>query len=173
MKNKTTRKSHMSWSWIIIITFFILGILDIRFGILGVFCMGVPLFHALRGRGKLHCQKYCPRGSFLGKFLAKISLGHTLPSWLRTKKAKNILLIIMVSVFSLTMTFAIITHGFHFMVIAKVFYRFMLMSFIVGVVLGIFFKPRSWCQVCPMGHGSGLIKDFQNRQNTTSKPQAS
>lgn len=158
------RKSHMGWSWIIIITFFVLGILDIRFGILGMVCMGAPLYHALRGRGKIHCSKYCPRGSFLGKFLSKISLGHTLPSWLRTPKAKNILLALMMTVFVSVMSYAILSHGFHFAVIAKVFYRFMLMSFIVGIVIGVFFKPRSWCQVCPMGHGTSLIKQAQAKK---------
>lgn len=167
-KKKST-KSHMKWSWIIIITFFVLGIIDIRFGILGALCMGMPLYHAFKGRGKIHCSKYCPRGSFLGKFLSKISLGHTLPPWLRTKKAKNILLTIMLTVFASVMTYAIIVHGFYFPVIAKVFYRFMLMSFIVGIVMGIFFKPRSWCQVCPMGHGTALIKDYQTKHQTSDK----
>lgn len=157
-------KSHMGWSYVIIITFFILGIIDIRFGILGMVCMGMPLYLAIKGRGKVHCAKYCPRGSFLGKFLSKISLGHTLPKWLRTNKAKNILLIIMLTVFSSVLSYAIINHGFHFNVIAKVFYRFMLMSFIVGIVIGVFFKPRSWCQICPMGHGSALIKKSQDKK---------
>jgi polyferredoxin len=158
-------KSHMGWSYIIIITFFVLGIIDIRFGILGMVCMGMPLYLAIKGRGKIHCAKYCPRGSFLGKFLSKISLGHTLPKWLRTNRAKNILLIIMLTVFSSVLSYAIINHGFHFVVIAKVFYRFMLMSFIVGVVIGIFFRPRSWCQICPMGHGSALIKKSQDKKS--------
>jgi len=156
MKNNKV-KSHQGWSYVIIIAFFILGIIDIRFGILGIVCMGAPLYHAFRGRGKIHCSKYCPRGSFLGKFLSKISLGHTLPKWLRTKKAKNIILLIMMTVFTSVLTFATINHGFHFVVISKVFYRFMLMSFIVGIVIGIVYKPRSWCQICPMGHGSALI----------------
>lgn len=165
-QTKKTRKSHLKWSWILIITFFILGIIDIRFGILGLLCIGTPLYHAIRGRGKLHCQKYCPRGSFLGKFMGYVSLNHTLPSWLRTKKAKNILLAIMLTVFSTVFTYAILAHGFHFVVIAKVIYRFMFMSFMVGIVMGVFFKPRSWCQVCPMGHGSALIKEAQNKKET-------
>ncbi|GKX29792.1 hypothetical protein SH1V18_22720 [Vallitalea longa] len=163
-------KGHQGWSYIIIIVFFILGIVDIRFGILGLVCMGAPIYHALRGRGKIHCSKYCPRGSFLGKFLKKISIGYSLPKWLRTKKARNIILIIMISVFSTVLTYAIITHGFHFVVIAKVFYRFMLMSFIVGIIIGIIFKPRSWCQICPMGHGCTLIKDAKDNKSIKDNP---
>ncbi|WP_273322723.1 4Fe-4S ferredoxin [Vallitalea guaymasensis] len=170
---KETGKGHQGWSYIIIISFFILGIIDMRFGILGIVCMGAPIYHAIRGRGKIHCSKYCPRGSFLGKFLRRISLGHTLPKWLRTNKAKNIILTIMLSVFSIVLTYAIVNHGFHFLVIAKVFYRFMLMSFIVGIVIGIVFKPRSWCQICPMGHGCTLIKnsqDAKSKNNTVKIP---
>jgi len=164
MKSKAKVKSHMNWSWIIIVAFFVLGIIDIRFGIIGVFCMGTPIYHAIKGRGKIHCSKYCPRGSFLGKFLQKISFNNTLPAWLRTNKAKNILLSIMLTVFIFTMSYAIFSHGLKFLVIAKVFYRFMLMSFIVGIVIGVFYKPRSWCQICPMGHGSGLIKKSQDKK---------
>ena len=39
-------------------------------------------------------------------------------------------------------------------------FRLMLSSFVVGTLLGIFFKPRAWCQVCPMGHGTGMIDNL-------------
>ncbi len=70
MKNK----SHMKWAWTIMIGFLTLGIVDFRFGILGFVCMGAPMYHALRGRGKVHCQKFCPRGSLLGRMLEKVSM---------------------------------------------------------------------------------------------------
>ena len=31
---------------------------------------------------------------------------------------------------------------------------------IFGVLLGVFFKPRAWCQVCPMSHGTGMIDEL-------------
>lgn len=150
------------WSWIIIISFFILGAFDIRFGILGIVCMGTPILHALRGEGKVHCIKYCPRGSFLGKFLAKLSLGYPLPKLMGTRRFKNGLLILMGTVF----TFAIIHSGGNFTKLSTAFYRFMGVSFIVGIIMGILFKPRSWCVVCPMGHATQVIKEIQ-----VAKPQ--
>jgi hypothetical protein len=160
MKQISTRKkSQQHWTWILIITFFVLGILDMRFGILGVVCMGAPIVHALKGDGKIHCSKYCPRGSFLGKFLEKISLHRQLPAYMRTKKAKNILLIVMLTVFSISLYHT----GFVFEKMAFAFLRFMGISFIVGILMGIFFKPRSWCVVCPMGHGSGLIAEQRKK----------
>jgi hypothetical protein len=149
------KQSHQNWSWIIIITFFILGFLDTRFGILGFICMGAPIYHALKGEGKIHCSKYCPRGSFLGKFLQRLSLQNQLPAYMRTRMAKNILLGIMMTVFSISM----IHTGFVFEKMAFALFRFMGMSFVIGILMGVFFKPRSWCAVCPMGHGAGLISE--------------
>lgn len=154
------KKSHMKWSWIIIITFFLLGILDYRFGILGTICMGTPILQAIKGNGKVHCAKHCPRGSFLGKFMTYVSLNKPLPKFLRTRKAKNILLIIMGAIFTVSM----IHTGFVFNKMAFAFLRFMGMSFIIGILMGVFFKPRSWCQVCPMGTAAGLIAEAEKKK---------
>lgn len=158
------RKSHMKWSWIIIVSFFLLSILDFRFGIFGLVCMTMPMYHALMGRGKVHCSHYCPRGSFLGKFLQNISLGYPMPKWMKTRKAKNILLGIMITL----LTVSIVHSGGDFNKIAFSLFRFMGVSFIVGIMMGILFRPRSWCQVCPMGHGTGLIKEMQDKKKKES-----
>ncbi len=80
---------------------------------------------------------------------------------MRTKKAKNILLIVMLTVFSISLYHT----GFVFEKMAFAFLRFMGISFIVGILMGIFFKPRSWCVVCPMGHGSGLIAEQRKKDS--------
>lgn len=154
------KKSHMSWAWTLIISFFVLSVLDIRFGILGFLCMGAPIYHALKGRGKIHCSHYCPRGSFLGKFLAKISLNNKVPKWIKSKMMKNTLLVLMISLLVISL---IHSHG-NFNKIAFSLFRFMGSSFIVGILMGIIFKPRSWCQVCPMGYATGLIKNSKDKK---------
>lgn len=151
----TKRKNHMGWSWVFIVAFFALSILDIRFGLLGLLCMGAPIFHALRGKGKIHCSSYCPRGSFLGKFMQYVTLNQGIPKWMNTKKFKHGLLIFMLIMFGLAMYHA----GFAFQKVAFALFRFMGASFMVGILMGVLFKPRSWCQVCPMGHATGLIRD--------------
>lgn len=159
------KKSHMKWSWIIIVSFFVLSIIDFRFGILGIVCMTAPIYHALRGRGKIHCSHYCPRGSFLGKFLQRISFNNTVPKWMRSKLAKHILLGLMVTLLTISM---IHSKG-NFSMIAFSLFRFMGASFIVGIIMGVIFKPRSWCQVCPMGHATGLIKNVMDSSNKKNK----
>ncbi len=166
---KKPSKSHQQWSWTIIVSFFVLGIADIRFGIFGAVCMTAPIYHALRGRGKIHCSKYCPRGSFLGK-LSPVSFQNTLPRFMRTKAFKHFMLILMLSVFG----FALYHTQLEFARVAKALFRFMGMSFIVGTLMGVFFKPRSWCQICPMGHGTDLIAKglARNGQKPKTQPKA-
>ncbi|MPN28169.1 hypothetical protein SDC9_175608 [bioreactor metagenome] len=153
---KKKRKSHQGWSWILMITFLTLSILDYRFGILGVVCMGAPMYHAIRGRGKVHCSFYCPRGSILGKFLKNISLNNNLPKAAKSNLVKNLLLTIMITLLTIALYHA--NHeGFNFLKTSFALFRFMTISLLVGTIMGIIFKPRSWCQVCPMGHGTALI----------------
>ena len=157
----------MKWSWFLMVLFLTLSILDFRFGLFGFVCMGAPLYHALRGRGKIHCAKYCPRGSLLGSFLKKLSLNNTAPKFLFTKKFKNALLIFMLSVFA----FAMYHTGGEIHKIAFAMFRFMTTSLILGIVMGIVFKPRSWCGVCPMGHGTVLIDQQMKKNTNVNKPE--
>jgi len=144
------------------VLFIVLSVIDIRFGLLGFICMTVPMYHALRGRGKIHCSHYCPRGSILGKFLNNISLKNNLPKYLRTEEVKKILLGLMIIMFSISMY-----HAFHAPNVIKAVgfsvFRLMMSSLALGVVMGIVFKPRSWCQVCPMGYATGLIKNAKDK----------
>lgn len=151
-------KSHMEWSWIILVGFLILSIADARFGILGVICIATPLYHAFKGRGKVHCSHYCPRGSLLGKMLASISLQNNMPAWLRGKAAKNTVLSLMILMFGISLFHA----GLDFVKISFAIFRLMGVSLLVGILMGVIFKPRSWCQVCPMGHATGLIKNYKD-----------
>lgn len=153
-------KSHMKWSWIFMVLFIVLSVVDIRFGLLGFICMTVPMYHALRGRGKIHCSHYCPRGSLLGNFLKYISLDYNLPKSLRGKNAKNILLILMITMFSISLTHA----GLNVKKIGFAVFRLMTASLALGIIMGIIFKPRAWCQVCPMGHATGLIKQSMDKK---------
>ncbi|MCG8539310.1 MAG: 4Fe-4S binding protein [Clostridia bacterium] len=161
-------KSYMKWSWIFMVIFILLSILDIRFGVLGFICMGVPMYHAIKGRGKVHCSHYCPRGSLLGNFLRNISLQNNLPKKLRGKTVKNILLIFMITMFSISLIHA----GSNFKLIAFAIFRLMMSSLALGLIMGIVFRPRTWCQVCPMGYATGLIKNVKDKKEIKNKEKA-
>ncbi|QCX32631.1 4Fe-4S binding protein [Caloramator sp. E03] len=162
--NKRNAKSIQSWSWILLIIFLILSIINYKFGLLGIICMSAPLYHAIRGNGKIHCSHYCPRGSLLGKFLSNMSLKNKLPDWMRSSLFKNIILTIMLVMLSISMYHA--NHkGFNLLKTGFALFRFMTASLLVGIIMGIFFKPRSWCQICPMGHSTALIDKAIRQQN--------
>jgi len=144
----------MEWSWILMVLFFALGIYNVVFGILGFICMFTPMIYALRGQGKIHCSHYCPRGSILGKFLEKFSANRPLPGVIRKRWFKNILLGLMITMLTVALIHA---HG-DIRKIGFALLRFMSLSFAVGVAMGFLFKPRSWCQVCPMAHATGIIE---------------
>ncbi len=151
------KKSYMQWSWILMITFFIAGIYNYYFGLLGIVCMILPIYHAFKGDGRIHCSHYCPRGSLFGRFLGKISINRPLPGFFRSSIFKNGLLVLMMTMFTLAIIHA---HGDPEKIGFAVL-RFMVVSSLIGAAMGIFFKPRSWCQVCPMGHATGIIKDLK------------
>lgn len=155
----------MSWSWILMVLFMGFGIYDYRVGILGLVCMALPVFHALRGRGKVHCRSYCPRGSIFGKWLPLLSFQNDLPLIFANKKFKNAVLIFMLTIFG----FSLYRAGFNFNRIAFSVFKFMIASSIVGVILGVFFKPRSWCVVCPMGTATGMITQLKVNDKKTEK----
>jgi hypothetical protein len=154
------KKSHQEWSWVLIVSFFLLSIVNVYFGLLGLICMSTPMIHALRGHGKIHCSHYCPRGSFLGKFLDKISLNKSVPMFMRTQWFKNLMLAAMGGMF----IFMLVHSGGNVKKIAFGITRLMFSSFVVGVVMGVFTKPRGWCQVCPMGHASQIIKKAVDKE---------
>ena len=143
----------MSWSWILMVLFFILSFINVYFALLGLICMAAPLYHSFRGRGKINCSHYCPRGSLLGKFFPYISFNNNLPKWMRTNTFKNFLFLFMMGM----LTFGIIFSGGSLYKISFTVLRLIIISTGIGIILGIFFKPRAWCQVCPMGHVTGAI----------------
>jgi polyferredoxin len=135
------------------VLFFILSIIDIKFALFGLVCMLAPLYQALRGKGKVHCSHYCPRGSFLGKFLKPISMDNSLPVWMRGEKFKNSLMILMFTVFGVSLYLS----GGDLNKMAFAVLRLIIVSSVFAIMLGLFFKPRAWCQVCPMGHITGKM----------------
>ena len=154
----TARKQDLRW--IIIVSFFTLSIINVWFGLLGILCMTAPLYHAIRGRGRHHCRYHCPRGSFMNNIIRRISLGYSMPRFMATKTFRHILLGTMVIMLSLGLWHS----GGDAKKIAFILFRFMGISFIFGSLLGIIFKSKSWCAVCPMGHAAVLITDIRKKK---------
>lgn len=147
------KRNHQSWTWILFFLYMGLSIIDVRFGILGYLCMASPILFALFGKKKKHCSSYCPRASFLRNFLGKISLKNTLPKPLRTNIFRWILFSYMMGMFA----FSLFQAWGDFTLIATAMLRMMVISSVMSVLMGFFYKERSWCAVCPMGFAAKLI----------------
>ncbi len=153
----THRKSHFHWSWTLFVLFFLMAVIDIRYAILGLLCMALPLYHALRGRGKIHCSLYCPRGSFLQRIVQRISLHNPLPPFLRSAYLKWTVFAVMMGVFALSLYD---TGGDPYRIGMSIL-RLVAVSSAIAAAMGIVYKPRSWCTVCPMGHVTSMIRKSQ------------
>ncbi len=54
--------------YLITLTYFLLGLIDVHFGLLGIICMIIPFYLLFLNNKKTYCQGYCPRASLLSEF---------------------------------------------------------------------------------------------------------
>lgn len=156
----SSSKSHMEWSWILMIAFFIMSIVDTRFGIGALLCMISPIYHSLKGRGRINCSHYCPRGSFLGKWLEGVSLKNTPPRMITKRWFKNLIIFIITAM----LIIGIAISDKSLSSIGFVFIKLIFASTAISIILGVMYKPRSWCAICPMGVVSGDIASYKRRK---------
>ncbi len=147
------KRNILSWSWILFVLFMGLSLVDIRFGLLGFICMMSPVLFALAGKKKKHCSSLCPRASLLKNLLGRVSLKNTLPRPLRSDKFRWALFAFMMGMFA----FSLSRSGGELDKIAFAMFRMIAVSSVISVLMGFFYKERSWCTVCPMGFSAKLI----------------
>ena len=46
-----------------------------------------------------------------------------------------------------------------------VFYRLIVVTTIIGIVLSLFYNHRTWCNFCPMGTMASVISKFRKSKN--------
>ncbi len=165
--------------FLITLSYFALGFLNIHVALLGLLCMGIPLFILFKNRKKTWCQGYCPRaclystcGRVSGKWSRKTPLFFT----------KGPMKWIMLSYFGLSMTLIIVStiavakgkpvaDYLRFLLLFPLpnlpqlfslssqpwilhlsyrFYSMMLTTTTLGFILALVFKPRTWCTICPI-----------------------
>jgi hypothetical protein len=119
--------------------------------------MFTPIIIALSGRGKMHCARVCPRGSFIGLFTKKISLGLRKPAFMKTRIFHWILWGAMMGTFLVLIIYSI-PRGVY--VLGGNILVFMEVATGLAVLFGILFTPRAWCTVCPMGFTTGNIRSI-------------
>lgn len=148
---KPTFKNKNNYIYWAIIAYLVIGAFFPIVGLLAFICMVAPVAFAF-SRGRFWCGNYCPRGSFWDNVMSKVSLGRKAPDWLRGKTWRSFMVVFIFTMFGLQIYFS----DGSLEAIGRVFWRIILMTSIVGIVLAWIYAPRTWCTFCPMGSLSAL-----------------
>ncbi len=103
-------------------------------------------------RGRFYCGWLCTMGAFHERILAKVSLHKTIPSKFKTHWFRWTLFVLMMGF----MTTRLISHWGDPLGIGGVFRTMWIISMSLAIGLGLYFKPRIWCTICPMGSFQGI-----------------
>ena len=176
-------KSWYSYLWLWPVAYFTLGFFNILFAWLGVIEFMLPLVFAVVWGNKFFCNKLCGRGQLFA--LLKHS-GKPAPRWLSSKAFRYAFLAFFMVMFmnviyqtwlvfggasSLSETVKLLwvfrvpfgwayTAGSSPEWVAQFsfgLYSLMLTSEIIGLVVMMLWRPRTWCTFCPMGTMTQII----------------
>lgn len=157
--NKFTYKN---FGYLIFLVFLIASLFDMKFAVVAVVCMVAPLVFALLGKGRYWCGNFCPRGNFYDNIMKKIAPNRPTPKFLKS----NIFRAFMVCFMMFMFISGTIKNWGNPYGIGMVFYRLIVVTSIIGIVLSLFFNHRTWCNFCPMGTLSSLIAKVRGRNTT-------
>lgn len=103
-------------------------------------------------KGRAWCD-VCPRGTFLDVVMSKVSMDRPVPGILRSLWFRILMLAVLMTV----MTVRLIQVWGDTREMGMVFLILLGLTTLVGVILAVFYKPRSWCAFCPMGSMASWI----------------
>jgi len=146
-------------TWILFLFMWILPLIDIRFGILGLISMTLCVGLSLFSKGKPYCAYFCPRGGGLKKILSKISLGKTPPKFITNKYTRyGITALLTMKVISG------IIKAENFTELGAGIYTGFVATSILAIIMGIIMKPRTYCgELCHAGNIAGIINKFKTK----------
>lgn len=187
MQNFFVNLRNNQFLFLVTLGYFALGFLNVHFALLAVFCMGVPLFLLFRNKQKTWCQGYCPRSMLYRVTEKITPYKHLkMPNFLVKYKFKRIVLVYFcLSMIVIIMSTMMVVRGrmeamnyVRFLIVFPLWelpqlftfsspawlshlsYRFYSMMFtttVIGLLLAIVYRPRTWCVICPMATISDIV----------------
>lgn len=153
IQNRKIERNLHSVLWAILWIFAFIGLFVYPIiGLLALVCMIAPVvFSAFKGRH--WCGWYCPRGSFYDHIISKISPKRKIPDFLRIPWFRTIVFVGLMSL----MTYQLATSDGSLESIGFIFLRLVVVTTIIGIILGVFIHQRTWCTICPMGSLAALL----------------
>lgn len=104
-------------------------------------------------KGRYVCGNLCPRGAFFDRVITPISPQRQIPSFFRNMKFRIAVLLFMIGfmVYQLCQNFTSAAHW------GYVFWMMCTITTIIGIILALFIRARTWCSFCPIGTLGKLI----------------
>lgn len=162
----------------IIPIYFILGLINIQLAIIAMLCYMFAFYIMLKTKSKKYCHNYCIRKNSFD-ILGKISANRKAPKKILTWRNVFFYYFLISITFVIVSTVSVATgrtipvETVNFLIVIPVpfkqlfnewtalsptfvhlsyrFYSMVLTTFILGSLLAVFYKPRTWCAVCPYG----------------------
>ncbi len=160
-KNKTSRKSKVEeiccrkqsqlLMAILLPVVVIGGYFCPRLGFIVVGLITVFMIIASK-RGRFYCGWLCPMGAFHERFLSLVSFQNPIPPFFKSSWFRWLLFTVMMS-FMFTRLYMAWGDP---KAVGSVFRTMWIVSTTIAIGLGLYFKPRTWCTVCPMGSFQGV-----------------
>ena len=129
----------------IIIAYIVIGWFYPILGLLALICMIGPVVTSVT-KGRWWCGNVCPRGNMYDRLLSKYSPHRPIPEFVRTFGFRLFMVLFIFSMFGIQLAFVESWSD-----VGRVFWRIIVMTTVVGVVLSFIYAPRTWCSFCPMG----------------------
>ncbi|MEI6874095.1 MAG: 4Fe-4S binding protein [Spirochaetota bacterium] len=131
-------------------------------GVLGL--MAVALILNFREK-RSFCAGVCPNGTFYSRALKPVSRGKVFPRSFATPQIRRMLCAAMM----LCMIGLLARNGTDASGIGGVFWMIYAIALTAGTFIGIFYKPRTWCTICPMGTLQDTIAAVASRPGTAAE----
>ena len=113
-------------------------------GILGLMVTALVLNFRKR---RSFCAGVCPNGNFLAASLKTVSANRRVPRAFVAVRLRRMLCGLM-----LFCLIGLISRGFpDVSVMGRAFWFVYIVALSAGILIGILYKPRAWCVVCPLG----------------------
>ena len=95
-------------------------------------------------KGRLWCNWICPRGQLADYLLIKISRRKPYPESLKNTTLQFLIMFFISSV----LIYNVIINWGNWVAVSRVFLTLITFTTIIAALIGILFKPRSWCNIC-------------------------
>lgn len=154
------KKFYKKYGYFIFVFFLVASLFDMRFGSIAIICMLAPIIIAILGKGRYWCGNYCPRGNFYDHVIRKISPNKRVPRFLKGMGFRVFMIAFIMTNFGI----GIYKNWGDLYGIGLVFYKIIVITSLVGIVLGVIYNQRTWCNFCPMGTISSLIAKVRGRK---------